>query len=743
MEFIKQQITEIIEINSKFPEKILNANWMSYDKNVHKVVVPVRTQSGIAFQMDEVEAVLVYLKYPKGSFGPFEGKVEDKEQRTVSFEVPDEVRGQTGTVNISVMLNLSGGRQVDLVKFTATARLSAVDSEAPAMQEYYLPMYEDLVADIEVQKEKLDAASIYSKAEVDSKVNPLISGKADKTYVDSMLSSIAQGGPRELFYSLAALKAKYPIGAEGTYLVFDSATTDGAHSYMWDKTASVWKDLGIYQAMKLSDKSVEPPHTIFLVPDEGRNLFEKYSSEIIKGRIINNVGSWSNNALYSYTGKIKAVAGDIFRVCTATEVQSVHGGAFDAAGNWLANIPRANSQWTVPDIAGLSYVRFVFFTSTLDDLMIVKNEPAPTVYIPFKYKMIDGIEIDEQNVKNLDKKVWAKENVEFIVYDQTENLFNKSDPGVTIGRILDPNNNWATATGYSQSHYFEVAPGDIIRKSTVGYGHAFDVDFNHVAYIPWSNSRLTVPNDDSIKYVSCSFLTENIDTLMIVRNQELPSVYVPFKISKLSEDIKVDEKQIVRSDVPKMKVYGIGDSISTTSYASNPYWKLINERSAKLAITVDAKSGSRIVKADDRTDSLAERYTAVGSGYDMVYIFMGTNDAQGSVPIGEIGSTDVTTIKGSLNVAITHWMNTYPKMKIAIITPIQRNGNLAGRLRTYTDAIIEIAEKYGIPYFDGLKNSMYLTNIEVRTALSTDGLHPNNDGHAYIANRFESFLSSI
>lgn len=183
MEFIKQQITEIIEINSEFPEKRLNAEWMSYDKNVHKVVVPVKTQSGIEFQMDEVEAVLVYLKYPKGSFGPFEGKVEDEEQRTVSFEVPDEVRGQTGTVNISVMLNLSGGRQVDLVKFTATARLSAVDSDAPEMQKYYLPMYEDLVADIEVQKEKFDAASIYNKAEIDNKINPLdisLKNKVDK-----------------------------------------------------------------------------------------------------------------------------------------------------------------------------------------------------------------------------------------------------------------------------------------------------------------------------------------------------------------------------------------------------------------------------------------------------------------------------------------------------------------------------------------------------------------------------------
>lgn len=47
--------------------------------------------------------------------------------------------------------------------------------------------------------------------------NELDIKKSDKTYVDSMLSSIAQGGPRELFYSLTALKAKYPSGADGTY----------------------------------------------------------------------------------------------------------------------------------------------------------------------------------------------------------------------------------------------------------------------------------------------------------------------------------------------------------------------------------------------------------------------------------------------------------------------------------------------------------------------------------------------
>lgn len=90
-------------------------------------------------------------------------------------------------------------------------------------------------------------------------IDILSKNKTDKTYVDSMLSSIAQGGPRELFYSLTALKSKYPSGADGTYLVFDSATTDGAHSYMWDTANLTWKDLGTYQAAGIADGSITNP----------------------------------------------------------------------------------------------------------------------------------------------------------------------------------------------------------------------------------------------------------------------------------------------------------------------------------------------------------------------------------------------------------------------------------------------------------------------------------------------------
>lgn len=128
-----------------------------------------------------------------------------------------------------------------------------------AYQRHYWKDYDETKTEIQnieagavVTTEKLNEIEngiVVNYSELDIK-------KSDKTYVDSMLTSIAQGGPRELFYSLAALKAKYPTGNIGTYLVFDSKTTDGAHSYMWDKSTSSWKDLGIYQGVALADGSV-------------------------------------------------------------------------------------------------------------------------------------------------------------------------------------------------------------------------------------------------------------------------------------------------------------------------------------------------------------------------------------------------------------------------------------------------------------------------------------------------------
>lgn len=130
--------------------------------------------------------------------------------------------------------------------------------------------------------------------------------KADRSYVDAVLSSIAAGGPRELFYSLAALRLKYPSGTEGTYLVFDVSHTNGAHSYMW-KDGS-WVDLGVYQGLEIADKSIDfnkimdnavdasnlmfgamsQDNVPFGSKNENSNLFDKSSKRILVNKMLYN-----------------------------------------------------------------------------------------------------------------------------------------------------------------------------------------------------------------------------------------------------------------------------------------------------------------------------------------------------------------------------------------------------------------------------------------------------------------------
>lgn len=77
------------------------------------------------------------------------------------------------------------------------------------------------------------------------------------TAIDALVNSsgnIVNVGFTESFDTLAALKSKYPSGRDGMFFVFDNGNSDGGHSYIWSENA--WKDLGIYQAEGIADKSI-------------------------------------------------------------------------------------------------------------------------------------------------------------------------------------------------------------------------------------------------------------------------------------------------------------------------------------------------------------------------------------------------------------------------------------------------------------------------------------------------------
>jgi len=153
-----------------------------------------------------------------------------------------------------------------------------------------------------------------------------------KSYVDAVLASIAQGGPRELFYSIKALQDKYPTGEDGTYLVLDASFTDGAHAFIWSASNKKWEDMGPYGTnektlTKLINKAsafveqtqrstnMEITDISYAANDIRWTFSYQYSEGYVKGAWLNIIGDVdqeysisligvsTNRILYTVTGK--------------------------------------------------------------------------------------------------------------------------------------------------------------------------------------------------------------------------------------------------------------------------------------------------------------------------------------------------------------------------------------------------------------------------------------------------------
>ena len=172
--------------------------------------------------------------------------VVDKSNSIFRIEYPQNMM-TPGKVFASVQI-LQNGKTTQLKEFELTVQQLAGQAVGIAQQAEFSAL----------------VAVLSDANKFRSDIDTLDKNKAEKSYVDTMISSVAQGGPRELFYSITALKTKYPNGEQGTYLVFDTSLADEAHSFMWNGTS--WVDLGPYQSASVPLRSVNIPRTTFINP---------------------------------------------------------------------------------------------------------------------------------------------------------------------------------------------------------------------------------------------------------------------------------------------------------------------------------------------------------------------------------------------------------------------------------------------------------------------------------------------
>ena len=284
----------VIQAEATSPNRT-NVVFWSHDRGTAKLRMKLVRKDGIPQSLPEGTTVPIRLMFKsataEGGYGKHDylATVEDPVNGIVSILLEDNILGYVGTVEGSVYIDFPNDRSLDTAgRFTFYIKRSPIDDSTPELEDYYfngfsqtIDKIEKILADgkqeieqkiaesetqidaklkdtndkitkanqdvatlntnIEAQKEKFDAVSIYNKAEVDSKVADLDSVKADKTALsqtnilltNGLNSKVDKGGNEQISMRMLTTEVKTAmtggsVAVVGNGSVNTSAMVDNA-----------------------------------------------------------------------------------------------------------------------------------------------------------------------------------------------------------------------------------------------------------------------------------------------------------------------------------------------------------------------------------------------------------------------------------------------------------------------------------------------------------------------------------
>ena len=138
---------------------------------------------------------------------------------------------------------------------------------------------------------------------------------------------------------------------------------------------------------------------------------------------------------------------------------------------------------------------------------------------------------------------------------------------------------------------------------------------------------------------------------------------------------------------------------------------------------------------------------------EVVFIFGGTNDfGHGMAPLGNWDERTDYTFTGACRHLMEKVLAFFPTAEIAVVTPLHRIGEEdpygdhvrdfpTASLKTYATILRETAEYYSLPVLDLFAESGFQPSVEaIGERYFLDGLHPNDAGHARLADLFARYL---
>jgi len=234
------------------------------------------------------------------------------------------------------------------------------------------------------------------------------------------------------------------------------------------------------------------------------------------------------------------------------------------------------------------------------------------------------------------------------------------------------------------------------------------------------------------------------------------------------------------------KVAYFGDSIMDprNSASQKKFWQLLQEWLG-IEPYVYGVSGRQWDNIPYQADQLSKQH---GNDFDAILIFIGTNDFNAGVPIGEWyvetedsvmaavhrpkamtlrrhrePSMDKNTYRGRINIAMDKLKKMYPQKQIVLLTPIHRayanfgNNNIQPTeayqnecgewFESYVKSVKEAGNIWAVPVIDlNALCGLYPLAKEQLIYFSkpdTDQLHPNDAGHVRMAQTIMYQLLSL
>ena len=374
----------------------------------------------------------------------------------------------------------------------------------------------------------------------------------------------------------------------------------------------------------------------------------------------------------------------------------------------------------------------------------------------------------------------SKAKTDFLTIGQSANLFNKNDADVVIGKYLT-GNTFYTDANYNVSGYIPVSPG------TTYYGASGTQPFRFAEYYDSGKNYLSgvnIPNSSqfttpaSCAFVRVTFYADRYATAQVAATSTAYVAYSRFlqtvrgsgdnavatlkDVNTYSGNVLAGKKWVACGDsfthgdfsnAPDNDYY-IESGIYAGQYKVYPY--LIGNRN-NMVIVNEAVNGSPMTYVGGNRYEFSTangRYTQIPSDADYITLKFGINDdtAHLNAPIGTITDNVNTTFYGAWNIVLDYLIQHHPQAKIGIIVT---NGSQL----PYVNAIIAIAEKWGIPYLNeatdkqcsfmfrsnrtdvvqsvrDFRNAQWFVDADLNN-------HPNAAAHEYESTVVEAWLRTL